>query len=78
MAITIDIRGVLLPNSSSPTFASNYPAGNRPGAGVLKMGAIELREVEDPKLLQTIFLLFNLIIPLKNNYKGALWPKLLT
>jgi hypothetical protein len=35
MAQTIDLRGILLPNSTSPVFASNYKDGDRPPSGTL-------------------------------------------
>jgi hypothetical protein len=33
MATTIDLRGILKPNSASPIFASNYKDGDRPSGG---------------------------------------------
>lgn len=33
MSATVDMRNILLPNSSNPTYASNYPNGDRPAGG---------------------------------------------
>ncbi len=42
MSITVDMRGILLPNSTSPIFASTYPNGNRPtGSWNLASGHFE-------------------------------------